>query len=100
MGSANIYTLFAIDEYSITPKYLQLTNPIFKGIEAGKIDKDLSYEPEISRDTGERVYKHLKKIGIVSSKPGKGCFIARADINKRIKNFRLFNNGLHKPYGK
>jgi DNA-binding transcriptional regulator YhcF (GntR family) len=76
MGSANKYTLFAIDEYSITPKYLQLTNSILKGIEAGKIDKDdllpsindLSYEPEISRDTGERAYKHLKKMSIVSSK--------------------------------
>jgi DNA-binding transcriptional regulator YhcF (GntR family) len=98
MGSANIYTLFAIDKYSITPKYLQLTNSIFKGIDAGKIDKDdllpsindLSYEPEISRDTGERAYKHLKKMGIIGSIPGKGCFIARTDINKKIKNFLLF----------
>src|ERR1700680_3463814 len=99
MGSTNIYTLFTIDEYSITTKYLQLTNSTMKGIETGKIDKDellpfindLSYEPEISRDTGERAYKHLKKMGIKSSIPGKGYFIARTDINKRIKIFLLFN---------
>ncbi len=47
MGSVNIYTLLAIDEYSITPKYLQLTNSILKGIEAGKIDKDDLYRPSM-----------------------------------------------------
>src|SRR5690606_27392462 len=63
-----------IDEYSATPKYLQLTNSILIAIEAGKISKndmlpsinELSYELEISRDTAEKGYKYLKKIGVLA----------------------------------
>ena len=62
-----------IDYESATPKYLQLANSIIKAISEGKIVKDetlpsinqLSYEFEISRDTAEKGYKHLKKIGVV-----------------------------------
>jgi DNA-binding transcriptional regulator YhcF (GntR family) len=36
---------------------------------------ELSFEFEISRDTAEKGYKYLKKIGIVGSIPGKGYFI-------------------------
>jgi DNA-binding transcriptional regulator YhcF (GntR family) len=31
----------------------------------------LSYELEISRDTAEKGYKYLKKIGVLGSIPGK-----------------------------
>lgn len=59
-----------IDYYSATPKYLQLANSIIKSISEGKIKKDdilpsineLSAEFEISRDTAEKGYKHLKKL--------------------------------------
>jgi len=99
MSSINIYRLISIDEYSSTPKYLQVINSILKGIEEGKIHKDdalpsindLSYELDISRDTGVRVFKELKMRGIVNSIPGKGYFIANTDFNKRIKIFLLFN---------
>ncbi len=55
MPSENIYRYISIDEQSVTPKYLQLTNSILKAIETGKIEKnyifpsinDLSYELEI-----------------------------------------------------
>ena len=68
MGSYNIYQLIQIDEYSSTPKYLQVINSILKGIEEGKIVtgdplpsiNDLSYELDISRDTGVRIFKKLK----------------------------------------
>ncbi|WP_315817822.1 hypothetical protein [Paraflavitalea speifideaquila] len=33
---------------------------------------ELSFEFEISRDTAEKGYKHLKKIGVLGSVPGKG----------------------------
>ena len=60
-----------VDEFSSTPKYLQLTNSILNAIEAGKLKKDdivpsineLSFELEVSRDTAEKGYKHLKKMG-------------------------------------
>jgi len=99
MLSDNIYRVIIIDEHSATPKYKQVIDSILKGIEDGRIHKDdllpsindLSYELEISRDTGIRAYKDLKHMGIIHSVPGKGYFIAKTDIKKRIKIFLLFN---------
>ncbi len=99
MSNENIYRLISFDEYSVTPKYLQLTHSILKGIEQGKIEKDymlpsindLSYELEISRNTAEKAYRHLKQLGVVGSVPGKGYFISRSDFKQTIKVFLLFN---------
>jgi DNA-binding transcriptional regulator YhcF (GntR family) len=105
MASDNIYRLIKFDDYSVTPKYLQLANSILKGIEDGEIEKDyilpsinsLGYELEISRNTAEKAYKHLKKKGIVKSVPGKGYFTHTADIKKQIKIFLIFNKlSVHK----
>ncbi|HVX50423.1 MAG TPA: GntR family transcriptional regulator [Chitinophagaceae bacterium] len=99
MSSGNIYTLISIDEQSVTPKYVQLTNSILKAIESGKIEKDyllpsindLSYELEISRDTAERAYRHLKNLGIIGSVPGKGYFVTKTEVKQSIRIFLLFN---------
>jgi Predicted transcriptional regulators len=99
MSSENIYRLITIDEQSVTPKYQQLTNSILYAIERGSIEKDyplpsindLSYELEISRDTAEKAYRHLKQLGVVGSVPGKGYFISKTDFRQSIKVFLLFN---------
>ena len=99
MTTENIYRLIYFDEYSITPKYLQLTHSILKGIEEGKIGKDyilpsindLSFELEISRNTAEKAYRHLKQLGVVNSVPGKGYFISRSDFKQTISVFLFFN---------
>lgn len=99
IASENIYRLINIDAQSVTPKYQQLTNSILHAIERGSIGKDyplpsindLSYELEISRDTAEKAYRHLKQLGIVGSVPGKGYFIAKTDFRQPIKVFLLFN---------
>lgn len=99
MASENLYTLISIDDQSITPKYVQLTNSILKAIESGKIQKDyllpsindLSYELEISRDTAERAYRHLKKLGVIGSVPGKGYFVTQTEFKQPVKVFLLFN---------
>ena len=88
-----------IDYYSATPKYLQLANSIIKAIGDGKIKKDeilpsineLSFEFEISRDTAEKAYKYLKKIGVLGSVPGKGYFVDDNNVNQPLKIFLLFN---------
>ncbi|MDE3236630.1 MAG: GntR family transcriptional regulator [Bacteroidota bacterium] len=88
-----------IDYYSATPKYLQLSNSIIKAIGEGKIQKDeimpsineLSFEFEISRDTAEKGYKHLKKIGVLGSVPGKGYFVKSTEVKQQLKIFLLFN---------
>ena len=80
MSVENIYRLIHFDEYSVTPKYLQLTQSILKGIEEGKLEKDyilpsindLSYELEISRNTAEKAYRHLETFGHRKFRAGQG----------------------------
>jgi len=99
MKKASIFKHLYIDYYSATPKYLQLANSIVKAITEGKIKKDeilpsineLSFEFEISRDTAEKGYKHLKKIGVLGSVPGKGYFVKNVEVNQHLKIFLLFN---------
>lgn len=105
MKPLSFFDFIQIDEYSATPKYLQLTNSIVNAIELGKIAKDyllpsineLSYQLEISRDTAEKGYKHLKKIGVINSVPGKGYYISNIDFRQKLKIFLLFNKlSVHK----
>src|SRR4051812_26397302 len=99
MKKDSIFQHLFIDYYSATPKYLQLANSIVNAIAAGKIHKDeilpsineLSFEFEISRDTAEKGYKHLKKIGVLGSVPGKGFFVKTTEVNQKLKIFLLFN---------
>lgn len=99
MKKNSIFRFLSIDDYSATPKYLQLANSIIKAINEGDIIKDetlpsineLSYEFEISRDTAEKGYKYLKKIGVLGSVPGKGYYVKNTDLNKQLKIFLLFN---------
>mgnify|MGYP001550388521 FL=1 len=88
-----------IDILSVTPKYLQIANSIIKAVTNGKLqDNDIlpsinefSNELDVSRDTVEKGYKHLKKIGILDSIAGKGFFIKNADSLQFYKIFLLFN---------
>jgi len=94
-----IFQYLVIDYYSATPKYLQLANSIIKMIGEGKLVKDdllpsineLSFEFEISRDTAEKGYKHLKQIGVLGSVPGKGYFVKNTEVGQHLKIFLLFN---------
>ena len=105
MKSPQVYKHLKIDEYSVTPKYLQLSNSILKAIEEGSIEKDdllpsineLSFELEISRDTVEKGYGYLKKIGVLGSVPGKGYFIQNVNFRPVLNIFLLFNKlSVHK----
>lgn len=99
MKVSPVFKLIYFDEYSATPKYMQLANCIIKGIEKRKLQvddvlpsiNDLSFEFEISRDTAEKGYKYLKNLGIAESVKGKGYFIKNADIQSKTKIFLLFN---------
>jgi DNA-binding transcriptional regulator YhcF (GntR family) len=99
MKRSEIFNYIQVDELAATPKYLQLTNSILKAIETGRIKKndlmpsinELSFELEISRDTAEKGYKYLKKMGVLGSVPGKGYFIQNADFRHTLRIFLLFN---------
>ena len=99
MKTSPIYKLIYFDEFSATPKYLQLANSILKAIEDSKLQADdvlpsineLSSQFEISRDTAEKGYKYLKNMGIIGSVPGKGYYIKSTDIDRTTRIFLLFN---------
>ncbi|MEO8404153.1 MAG: GntR family transcriptional regulator [Chitinophagaceae bacterium] len=99
MKKNSLFQHIVIDYFSATPKYLQLANSVIKAISEGKLQKDellpsineLSFEFEISRDTAEKGYRYLKKIGILGSVPGKGYFVKTAELNRHLKIFLLFN---------
>ena len=93
-----------IDEYSTTPKYKQIVNSVLAGIERGTIKlnevmpsiNDLSMLFDISRDTAEKAYKHLKSLGILDSVPGWRAETlgdeAAIDFYVYNNNFRLFRD--------
>jgi len=101
----NYLKCIKIDECSITPKYLQLTHAILQGIRKEEIKKndilpsinELSILLETARNTVERAYKELKKMGLVTPIAGKGCFISATHFNNPVKILLLFNKlSLHK----
>jgi len=95
----NYLKIIQIDEYSITPKYLQICNSILRGIEEQKIEKedilpsinDLSIALEVARNTIERAYKELKKYNVINSVAGKGYFISNTQFDQPIRVLLLFN---------
>lgn len=99
MKPSKIFDLIQIDEFSATPKYLQLTNSILNAISTGKMKKDdmlpsineLSFEFEISRDTAEKGYKHLKSLGVLGSVPGKGYYVVKTDFHQKLRIVLFFN---------
>jgi DNA-binding transcriptional regulator YhcF (GntR family) len=99
MKPVSFFDLITIDEYAATPKYLQITNKILNAVELGTLTKnyllpsinELSYNLDVSRDTAEKSYRHLKKIGVINSIPGKGYYITNTDFRQKLKIFLLFN---------
>lgn len=101
MGSrqAGIYQYLTVDAYSATPKYIQLANSILKAVRDGNIRQneplpsinEMSFEFDISRDTAEKCYKHLKRAGLLGSVPGKGYFVRSTEVGATLKIFLLFN---------
>lgn len=99
MKPKDLIAHIVVDEYSSTPKYKQLTNAILSAISSGKLKKnsllpsinELSFKLEISRDTAEKGYRHLRKLGVVESVPGKGFFIINVDFARKLKICLLFN---------
>ncbi|MCE7043777.1 GntR family transcriptional regulator [Dyadobacter sp. CY312] len=95
----NYLSILSVDVFSVTPKYVQVMNGFIAGIERGEISKGdmlpsincLSYDLEVSRNTIERVYYELKKMGIAASIPGKGVYITNTDFKRPLKVLLLFN---------
>ncbi|MEO6520961.1 MAG: substrate-binding domain-containing protein [Mucilaginibacter sp.] len=99
MKQQSIFDYINVDGFSSTPKYIQLANCIQEAVFSGKIHKDkilpslheLTYHLEISKDTADRGYRYLRKLGILSSIPGKGHYITASNFAKPHKVFLLIN---------
>jgi DNA-binding transcriptional regulator YhcF (GntR family) len=101
MSSSSFNKNIQISDFSSTPKYIQLVDAVIDGVRNNFLKQgdilpsinELSIYLDISRDTVEKGYKQLKKLGIISSTPGKGYFVARTDVAKKLK-IALFLNKL------
>ena len=99
MKPSSVFEHIHINEYAATPKYQQLANAVINAVESGKVAKgdmlpsinELSYVLEISRDTAEKGYKHLKQLGVLASVPGKGYYIADVHFRRKLQIVLFFN---------
>lgn len=88
-----------IDNLSATPKYMQVAKAILKAVCEERIKKnetlpsinELSFSLDISRDTVEKSYRHLKQRGIIDSVPGKGFFVKSNEMDRRYRVLLLLN---------
>ena len=73
--SENLNRVLSINEKDKTPKYKQIVNAIVNDIERGYYKKndqlmsitELSIEHLLSRDTVEKAYRELKRLGFIKS---------------------------------
>jgi len=99
MNSENFFSCISVNQYSATPKYLQVANAIVNAFKTGSINPDellpsinnLTFNLDISRATAEKSYRHLQKTGFVDSFPGKGFQIKQAGTKPAKRIFMLFN---------
>ena len=92
-------TSIQIEQYSGTPKYIQISESIINSIKAGKLNKgsklpsinQICGENQLARETVVKAFNQLKEIGLVASVHGKGFYIVSTNtvITKRV--FLLFD---------
>lgn len=88
-----------IDPKSSRPKYKQIIDSVYNGIEAKNLKKgdkvpsinQICSDYGLSRDTVMLAFNSLKEKGILHSQPGKGYYINSIEISNTEKVFVLFD---------
>lgn len=88
-----------IDPKSSVPKYRQIMDSVFQGIERKTLKKgdkipsinQICADYNLSRDTVMYAFNELKSKGILKSQPGKGYYIATTELQYEEKIFVLFD---------
>ncbi|NRB48735.1 MAG: GntR family transcriptional regulator [Saprospiraceae bacterium] len=88
-----------INKNSGTPKYIQVTDFLLKGIQTRSIVNGeqlpslnmLCNHLDISKDTAEKAYRHLKEKELINAVPGKGYFIKSVRPSSHLHVFLLVN---------
>jgi len=94
-----MHWLKTLDKQSIHPVYQQIKDKVLLAIQANKIQlgdsipsiNKICKEFGLSPGTVIRAYDELREMGIVSSKQGKGYFIAGTNVEQKTKVFLLFD---------
>lgn len=92
-------SIIFIDPKSSKPKYRQIIDSIYNGIERRTLKKgdkvpsinQICSDFGLSRDTVMLAFNSLKEKGILHSQPGKGYYIDSIEINTAEKVFVLFD---------
>src|SRR3989339_1429676 len=87
------------DYRAITPIYQQIKDAVVRAIENGTLTEGdqmpsihkIRQEFNLAPGTVIRAYEELKELGVLSSKQGKGFFIASSGIQNKLKVFLLFD---------
>lgn len=82
-----------------TPKYKQIVQTVQSAVEKGVLKQgdvmpslnQIRDELNVSRDTAIKAYQELKMLGLISSSPGKGNFIAVSGQKRERNIFLLFD---------
>jgi len=88
-----------IDPRSSIPKYKQIIESVYAGIEKRSLKKgdkvpsinQICLDYNLSRDTVMLAFNSLKEQGILLSRPGKGYYIDSIEIHNQEKIFVLFD---------
>lgn len=88
-----------IDQFSATPKHLQLAEGFLSAIDQGTFRNNdlvpslnaLKNAYDIPRVTAEKCYKHLRHIGVLESFPGKGYYFKNVNSRHTTNVLLLFN---------
>ncbi|MGQ7870470.1 GntR family transcriptional regulator [Sunxiuqinia sp. sy24] len=88
-----------IDSDSEVPKYKQVEDLILSDIETGIFKhgqripsiNETSEELLLSRDTVEKAYVRLREKGVLSAVRGKGYYVNRTTVGKKLKIALIFN---------
>lgn len=83
--NATLIKMIKINDFSATPKYVQVADAIVEAIKHKVIGigdalpsiNDLSYQLQIARDTVEKGYRKLRMEEVIKSSPGKGYFVSK-----------------------
>lgn len=92
-------SLIHIDHTSMIPKYKQIIESIHFALQNKKLKaghkipsiNEIAQKHVLSRDTVLTAFNDLQSRGVIVSRPGKGYYIKKSDINQKRKIFLLFD---------
>ena len=88
-----------IQQYSKTPKYVQISESIINSIKTGELERgsklpsinEICNENQLARETVVKAFNQLKEKGLISSVHGKGFYVSSTNTKTINRVFVLFD---------